>query len=85
MLAKSRADKRNAKEPKLSENSEAFMPDDSSVADSLSTWGVVNIDASDDVSPTDDLRVPSSTFPAICMSPLSFSSARYRTSTVSSV
>ncbi len=39
MLQKSRAEKRLAKEPKLSEGGEAFMPDDMSVSDSASTWG----------------------------------------------
>ncbi|KAI5124133.1 hypothetical protein M0805_000944 [Coniferiporia weirii] len=63
MLAKSRADKRNTKEPKLSEGGEAFMPDDCSIAESNSTWGVVNVDPSDDGNPTDDLRVPSSKLP----------------------
>ncbi|KAH8119967.1 hypothetical protein DFH11DRAFT_1557576 [Phellopilus nigrolimitatus] len=63
MLAKSRADKRNVKEPKLSEGGEAFMPDDVSVAESSSTWGVVNVGSTDDGNPTDDLRVPSSKLP----------------------
>ena len=46
------------------------MPDDVSVAESTSTWGVVNVDSTDDGNPTDDLRVPSSKLPwAICRFP----------------
>lgn len=46
------------------------MPDDKSVAESTSTWGVVNVDSSDDWDPTQDLRVPSSKQPwAICECP----------------
>lgn len=67
MLAKSRADKKLVREPKISDGGEAFMPDDASVAGSTSTWGVVNIDSTDDGNPTEDLRVPSSKLPwAIC-------------------
>lgn len=67
MLSKSRAGKKQNKEPRLSEGGEAFMPDDISVADSSSTWGVVNVDSTDDGNPTDDLRTPSSKLPwAIC-------------------
>jgi 1-phosphatidylinositol-3-phosphate 5-kinase len=67
MLAKSRADKRIAREPKLTDGGEAFMPDDRSVAESTSTWGVVNIEAADFADPTEELKVPSSRFPwAIC-------------------
>ncbi|KAK7465276.1 Mitochondrial distribution and morphology protein 12 [Stygiomarasmius scandens] len=62
MLAKSRAEKRTAREARLTEG-EAFMPDDRSVAESTSTWGVVNVDASESVDPTEDLRVPSSKLP----------------------
>lgn len=62
MLAKSRAEKRTAREAKL-EGGEAFMPDDRSVAESTSTWGVVNIDSVDSADPTEDLRVPSSKLP----------------------
>ncbi|KAF9245716.1 hypothetical protein BU15DRAFT_85418 [Melanogaster broomeanus] len=58
MLAKSRAEKRTIREPKLTEG-EAFMPDDKSVAESSSTWGVVNVDASDSVNPMDELKSPS--------------------------
>jgi len=39
------------------------MPDDRSVADSTSTWGVVNLDTADTADPTEDLRVPSSKLP----------------------
>lgn len=45
------------------------MPDDRSVAGSTSTWGVVNIDPSENGDPTDELRAPSSKLPwAISMS-----------------
>lgn len=63
MLAKSRAEKRTAREAKLTESGEAFMPDDGSVAESASTWGVVNVDSADSADPTEDLRVPSSKLP----------------------
>lgn len=67
MLSKSRAEKRTAREAKLTEGGEAFMPDDHSVAESTSTWGVVNVDPSDFPDPTEDLRVASSKLPwAIC-------------------
>ena len=70
MLTKSRAEKRTAREAKLTEGGEAFMPDDRSVAESTSTWGVVNIDSVDSADPTEDLRVPSSKLPwAISKSP----------------
>jgi 1-phosphatidylinositol-3-phosphate 5-kinase len=47
------------------------MPDDRSVAGSTSTWGVVNIDPSENGDPTDELRAPSSRLPwAISMSPV---------------
>ncbi|KAF9225371.1 hypothetical protein BS17DRAFT_730801 [Gyrodon lividus] len=59
MLAKARAEKRTAREPKLTEGGEAFMPDDQSIAESSSTWGVVNVDMSDSVNPTDELKSPS--------------------------
>jgi hypothetical protein len=69
MLAKSRAEKRTAREAKL-EGGEVFMPDDRSMAESTSTWGVVNIDSVDSADPTEDLRVPSSKLPwAISMLP----------------
>ncbi|KAH9837295.1 uncharacterized protein C8Q71DRAFT_595324 [Rhodofomes roseus] len=63
MLSRSRAEKRLTKEPRLTDGGEAFMPDDKSVAESTSTWGVVNVDSSDDWDPTQDLRVPSSKQP----------------------
>jgi 1-phosphatidylinositol-3-phosphate 5-kinase len=67
MLIKSKAEKRNVKEARLCEGGEAFMPDDCSVADSNSTWGVVNVNSSSESNPTEDLRVPSSKLPwAIC-------------------
>ncbi|KAK0465503.1 uncharacterized protein EV420DRAFT_1514638 [Desarmillaria tabescens] len=50
MLTKSRVEK-------------PFMPDDRSVAESTSTWGVVNVDASVLADPTEDLKVPSSKLP----------------------
>ena len=67
MLTKSRAEKRIAREPRVaSDSNEAFMPDDNSVAESASTWGVVQVDSvSGD--PTEDLRMPSSKLPwAFC-------------------
>jgi 1-phosphatidylinositol-3-phosphate 5-kinase len=67
MLAKSRAEKRTAREARLNENGEIFMPDDRSIAESNSTWGVVNMDPSDLADPTEDLKVPSSKLPwAVC-------------------
>jgi 1-phosphatidylinositol-3-phosphate 5-kinase len=63
MLSKSRAEKRQSREPRLTEGGEAFMPDDRSVAGSTSTWGVVNIDPSESGDPTDELRAPSSRLP----------------------
>ena len=69
MLARSRAEKRTAREAKLNESGEAFMPDDRSVAESTSTWGVVNLDTGEAGDPTEDLRAPSSKLPwAICKS-----------------
>jgi 1-phosphatidylinositol-3-phosphate 5-kinase len=45
------------------------MPDDRSVAESTSTWGVVNVDSGEAGDPTEDLRAPSSKLPwAICKS-----------------
>lgn len=71
MLKQSRAEKRTAREPKLTTDSgEAFMPDDRSVAESTSTWGVVNVEPSEAANPMDELRVPSSKLPwAICEYP----------------
>jgi hypothetical protein len=68
MLKQSRAEKRTAREPKLTTDSgEAFMPDDRSVAESTSTWGVVNVDISEAANPMEELRMPSSKLPwAIC-------------------
>ncbi|KZT27581.1 hypothetical protein NEOLEDRAFT_1060572 [Neolentinus lepideus HHB14362 ss-1] len=63
MLAKSRAEKRQAREPKLTDSGEAFMPDDRSVAESTSTWGVVNVEVAEGVNPTEEMRVPSSKLP----------------------
>jgi len=63
MLLKSRAEKRTAvREAKLTEG-EVFMPDDRSVAESTSTWGVVDVDAADSADPTEDLKVASSKLP----------------------
>lgn len=72
MLAKSRADKRTAKaESALFEGTEAFMPDDGSVAESTSTWGMVNMDATDMIDPNEDPRSFSSRLPwAISKCPL---------------
>ncbi|KDR85635.1 hypothetical protein GALMADRAFT_234626 [Galerina marginata CBS 339.88] len=63
MLSKSRAEKKTAREAKLTEGGEAFMPDDGSIADSTSTWGVVNLESGDSADPTEDLRAPSSKLP----------------------
>ncbi|KAJ6601378.1 hypothetical protein DFH09DRAFT_1490649 [Mycena vulgaris] len=62
MLAKSRAEKRTAREAKLTDG-EVFMPDDRSVAESTSTWGVVDVDAAELADPTEDLKVASSKLP----------------------
>ncbi|KAJ7805196.1 hypothetical protein B0H14DRAFT_2881313 [Mycena olivaceomarginata] len=64
MLLKSRAEKRTAvREAKLTTDGEAFMPDDRSVAESTSTWGVVDVEAADSADPTEDLKVASSKLP----------------------
>ncbi|KII94016.1 hypothetical protein PLICRDRAFT_50006 [Plicaturopsis crispa FD-325 SS-3] len=63
LLSNSRAEKRTAREPKLTDNGEAFMPDDRSVAESTSTWGVVNVENGDPTNPMDELRSPSSKLP----------------------
>jgi 1-phosphatidylinositol-3-phosphate 5-kinase len=63
MLAKSRAEKRTAREPKLTDSGEAFMPDDHSVPESASTWGVVNVETVEVPDPMEELRVPSSKLP----------------------
>ncbi|KAJ7146219.1 hypothetical protein C8R44DRAFT_756873 [Mycena epipterygia] len=62
MLAKSRAEKRTAREAKLTDG-EVFMPDDRSVAESTSTWGVVDVDVVESADPTEDLKVASSKLP----------------------
>ena len=62
MLSKSRAEKRQTREPKLTDG-EVFMPDDMSLPESTSTWGVVNVDSSDGTDPMEELRVPSSKLP----------------------
>ncbi|KAJ7044915.1 hypothetical protein C8F04DRAFT_1066996 [Mycena alexandri] len=62
MLSKSRAEKRTAREAKLTD-AEVFMPDDRSVAESTSTWGVVDVDAAELADPTEDLKVASSKLP----------------------
>lgn len=59
-LAKSR---KIAREAKLTEGSEAFMPDECSIADSSSTWNVVNVDSTETMDPTGELRVASSKLP----------------------
>ncbi|KAF8624210.1 hypothetical protein AX15_005976 [Amanita polypyramis BW_CC] len=63
MMTKSRSEKRTAREAKLTDGGEAFMPDDKSVAESTSTWGVVNLESSDLVDPMEELRMPSSKSP----------------------
>ncbi|PFH52314.1 hypothetical protein AMATHDRAFT_140429 [Amanita thiersii Skay4041] len=65
MLAKSRAEKRAAREARLTEGGEAFMPDDRSVAESTSTWGVVNLETSDLADPMEELKMPSSKSPYV--------------------
>ena len=73
MLASSRAEKRQSREPKLTEGGEAFMPDDRSFTGSTSTWGVVHFDPFENGDPTDELRAPSSKLPwAISMFHFSF-------------
>ncbi|KAJ7103100.1 hypothetical protein B0H15DRAFT_810942 [Mycena belliarum] len=62
MLTKSRAEKRTARETKLTDG-EVFMPDDRSVAESTSTWGVVDVDILETADPTEDLKVASSKLP----------------------
>ncbi|KAJ7070594.1 hypothetical protein C8F01DRAFT_1106988, partial [Mycena amicta] len=63
MLSRSRAEKRTAvREAKLTDG-EAFMPDDKSVAESTSTWGVVDVDAAELADPTEDMKVASSKLP----------------------
>jgi 1-phosphatidylinositol-3-phosphate 5-kinase len=61
MLTRSRADKKTT-QLKLTDG-ELFMPDDKSIAESTSTWGVVNVDPIDSADPTEDLRLPSSRLP----------------------
>ena len=70
MLTKSRAEKRIAREPRVANDSnEVFMPDDNSVAESASTWGVVQVDSVTGSDPTEDLKMPSSKLPwAVCAS-----------------
>jgi 1-phosphatidylinositol-3-phosphate 5-kinase len=69
MLGKSRTEKRQAREPKLTDSGEAFMPDDRSVAESTSTWGLVNMDTNHSGNPTEEMRVSSSKLPwVICQS-----------------
>ena len=70
MLTKSRAEKRIAREPRVANDSnEVFMPDDNSVAESASTWGVVQVDSVTGGDPTEDLKMPSSRLPwAVCAS-----------------
>ncbi|KAF9502172.1 hypothetical protein BDN71DRAFT_13186 [Pleurotus eryngii] len=63
MLTRSRAEKRTAQQARVTEGGEVFMPDDRSVAESTSTWGVVNVDVADSADPTEDLKVPSSKLP----------------------
>lgn len=69
MLAKSRAEKRIAREPKLTDGGEAFMPDNGSMSESTSTWGLVNVEPAESGDPKEELRTPSSRLPwAICLS-----------------
>ena len=50
MLAKSRAEKRHTREPKLTDG-EVFMPDDKSFGES--TWGMISLD---EVNPVEDIK-----------------------------
>lgn len=51
------------------DSNEVFMPDDNSVAESASTWGVVQVDSVTGSDPTEDLKMPSSKLPwAVCAS-----------------
>ncbi|KAF8665459.1 hypothetical protein AX16_000477 [Volvariella volvacea WC 439] len=63
MLARSRAEKRTVvREAKLEERT--HLSDAISVTDSTSSgWGFVNVDTTDTVDPTEDLRMPSSRSP----------------------
>lgn len=72
MLQQSRVEKRTARTAREREVAEAFMPDDRSVAESTSTWGVVNVETVlDATDPMDDLKIPSSKLPwVICECPL---------------
>lgn len=63
ILAKSRAEKRTAREPKLTDGGEAFMPDDHSVAESSSTWGVVNVETAEPGNPAEELKSASTKMP----------------------
>ncbi|TFY83433.1 hypothetical protein EWM64_g586 [Hericium alpestre] len=63
MLSKSRAEKRQSREPKIADGGESFMPDDRSIAESNSTWGVVNVESTEGINPSEELRVPSSKLP----------------------
>lgn len=63
MLNKSRSEKKTAREARLNEMGEIFMPDNASIAESTSTWGMVHLDTLDTADPTDDLRAPSSKLP----------------------
>ncbi|KAG0707565.1 hypothetical protein DFH29DRAFT_994993 [Suillus ampliporus] len=56
ILAKSRIEKRSSREPKLTDGGEAFMPDDHSVAESSSTWGVVNVETAESGNPAEELK-----------------------------
>ncbi|OAX36749.1 hypothetical protein K503DRAFT_867357 [Rhizopogon vinicolor AM-OR11-026] len=63
ILTKSRAEKRTVREPKLTDGGEAFMPDDHSVTDSSSTWGVVNVETAESGNPADELKSASTKMP----------------------
>ncbi|KIY46344.1 hypothetical protein FISHEDRAFT_47454 [Fistulina hepatica ATCC 64428] len=66
MLHRSRSEKRGAaaREARIiSEASETFMPDDQSIAESTSTWGIVNVDPSELPDPMEDMKMPSSRLP----------------------
>ena len=63
ILTKCRAEKRTAREPKLTDGGEVFMPDDHSVAESSSTWGVVNVETAESGNPAEELKSASTKMP----------------------
>lgn len=65
-MTKSRLEQRAiARDIKVAEGVEAFMPDDNSMAETGSTWGVVNVGSSEGGDLTQELRVSSSKKPLV--------------------